>query len=716
MLENEFICQKCGGKLKKRVTDFGDEYECVACHAKMYNRKNAPGYAEYVTSRRILESNIERKIDIPFSINRCKCGCKKMIRESTLLNGITYTCSKCGKKYFDENVKQCLDDLYELKNRYPDDASKDAIYNFLMIRVFTYNFKIWDEQVNYFSKQLEKSVCDIDDFNLFKIYQNLLETLAKKSKKEIYYSSQSYIDKCNIDDIKKKKKSKKFRKVLLTLFSVLLVCFIVIYFTKAEIIFGFSKIRLYNDLSSSTYVEQNTIFSKKYSIDVPQKEGHTFLGYYDKAGNKYIDENGKSIEVCKWFNNQVKELYANWVVNKYTISYTGVGAENLSSEIAEYNTLIKVPKINIPEAGEFLGWLYNDHLIKEDDLFVVPAYDVTFVASWNYKTYKVDFESNGGNKIETKYVKYNDNLEFDAPTKKYNTFMGWYLDENFEQFFDGKNYKLSSDIKLYAKWSVNSYTITYNDPKINKNQSVFSYKYGEKVSFPFFEDDNDFIGWLYNDDLIMKNDSFTMPGENIELKAVWKNSDLIKQMVSTEGLYCKMDNGYNYNETDANKTNNDYIHNFEFGKFVITNSLKTNTQNTFKMVDGTESKLSFKILYDTNNLPLGGRMTSRSVNEDSWNNNFYKLPYDIGTVKVGFGLLVAKIEYNDSTVDKICMNDVFKNKLENTEIIIKDKIEKPCKITISICYELKMWAPGLVIPISGAYYANYRINQEIIIQ
>lgn len=74
-------------------------------------------------------------------------------------------------------------------------------------------------------------------------------------------------------------------------------------------------------------------------------------------------------------------------------------------------------------------------------------------------------------------------------------------------------------------------------------------------------------------------------------------------------------------------------------------------------------------------------------------------------------MIVALVEYNDGTPsDKICITNAFDGCKSGGLVTIAGNINKPCKVTIAICYELVMWAPGF-LGIVDDYWMNWRINQ-----
>ena len=86
------------------------------------------------------------------------------------------------------------------------------------------------------------------------------------------------------------------------------------------------------------------------------------------------------------------------------------------------------------------------------------------VACGNTEKYTVSFETNGGSVVESIVLDGNGTLQAPAdPTKEGHKFLGWYLDEACEQeVTDFAALKISANTILYAKWQVNSYTVTFN--------------------------------------------------------------------------------------------------------------------------------------------------------------------------------------------------------------------------------------------------------------
>ncbi len=114
----------------------------------------------------------------------------------------------------------------------------------------------------------------------------------------------------------------------------------------------------------------------------------------------------------------------------------------------------------------------------------------------------------------------------DNPTKVGYTFNGWYLDEDFESLFDDEYYldkELTTNINIYAKFTINQYTITFNT---NEGTAIapITQNYNSIVSKPTdpTRDGYTFAGWFTDNGTFNNEYTFsTMPLNGITLYAKW---------------------------------------------------------------------------------------------------------------------------------------------------------------------------------------------------
>ena len=76
----------------------------------------------------------------------------------------------------------------------------------------------------------------------------------------------------------------------------------------------------------------------------------------------------------------------------------------------------------------------------------------------------ISFNSNGGLEVADLSVEYNGKVVAPPdPTISGYTFGGWYIDNyTFENLFDFTNTSITENLTLFAKWTINSNTVTFN--------------------------------------------------------------------------------------------------------------------------------------------------------------------------------------------------------------------------------------------------------------
>ena len=247
---------------------------------------------------------------------------------------------------------------------------------------------------------------------------------------------------------------------------------------------------------------------------------------------------------------------------------------------------------------------------------------------------------------------------------------------------------------------------------LNKDEYIVDY-YSEVLTqwpdFYYFQNSSEFVNYEYGTIEFEVPNNLALPNNHHPLWSTERRTVYL----GTKPLSCDLDgpgDQFNPNKPDENGNNIHYSHQFEFGKFAIQNVVSTNS-NEYSL-SGDSVNISFRMTYDSSSLPLQDNMTSRAVEDDSNTGPFYDLPYDIGNRKVGYGLIVVLVTYEDgSPSERICIENAFKDKKAG-ELIDIVTISKPCTIDIAILYELVMWAPGF-LGIHDDYWMNWRINQKI---
>ena len=159
------------------------------------------------------------------------------------------------------------------------------------------------------------------------------------------------------------------------------------------------------------------------------------------------------------------------IPKKITIKFDTLGGTTITPIKIYKGSSIKLPK---PEKENYIfdGWYLNSEKVSNTTKYFE---DTTLIVKWKFpdkKTYKVSFDTQGGNKINDIIFNENDILKLpENPVKKGYKFVAW-IDENGNEFKD--NTIINSDIKLTATWkkvqNSNTNNKTEGQNNINKEE------------------------------------------------------------------------------------------------------------------------------------------------------------------------------------------------------------------------------------------------------
>ena len=268
------------------------------------------------------------------------------------------------------------------------------------------------------------------------------------------------------------------------------------------------------------------------AIATPDKEGHTFAGWYESAsfsGEPYVFGTMPAKNVV---------LYAKWDVNSYTITFVknnGNEDVTVSYDYDEATSAIATPD---KEGHTFVGWYESQTFEGAQYVFGnMPAKNVTLYAKWEINSYDIVFVKNNGEENQTVSYDYDEATSAIAtPDKEGHTFVGWYESQTFEgaQYVFGN--MPAKNVTLYAKWDVNSYTITFVKNNGEQNDIV-SYDFGAAVSEPTPVNEGYTFGKWYESQSFAGDPYVfgTMPAKNITLYAKWAVNPYTLTLVKNNG-------------------------------------------------------------------------------------------------------------------------------------------------------------------------------------
>ncbi|MCY63518.1 LPXTG cell wall anchor domain-containing protein [Listeria monocytogenes serotype 4c] len=199
----------------------------------------------------------------------------------------------------------------------------------------------------------------------------------------------------------------------------------------------------------------------------PTKDGYTFDGWYDAqtGGNKW------NFATNKMPANNIT-LYARYSVKSYTATFDKEGTT--TTQTANYDSLLTEPAAPTKDGYTFDGW-YDAETGGNKWNFAtnkMPAKNVTLYARFTVKSYTATFDKDGTTTTQT--VNYDSLIqEPTAPTKDGYTFTGWYDAETGGNKWDFAANKMpAKNVTLYARFSTNAYTATFDKEGTTTTQAV----------------------------------------------------------------------------------------------------------------------------------------------------------------------------------------------------------------------------------------------------
>ncbi|WP_164779817.1 tail fiber protein, partial [Paenibacillus kobensis] len=148
-----------------------------------------------------------------------------------------------------------------------------------------------------------------------------------------------------------------------------------------------------------------------------------------------------------------------------TVSFVSDGGSAVNSQTVAQGAMASKPTDPTRTGYTFGGW-YSDAALSIPFNFMGTAItgDTTLYARWTLNQYIVSFNTDGGSVIGSQSVSYNGKVSKPVtdPTKTGYTFAGWYTSSGLTVPFDFTGTSITGDTTVYAKWTVNPYTVDFD--------------------------------------------------------------------------------------------------------------------------------------------------------------------------------------------------------------------------------------------------------------
>ena len=200
----------------------------------------------------------------------------------------------------------------------------------------------------------------------------------------------------------------------------------------------------------------------------PTRSGYSFKGWY--SDSKYKTR----VTSYKKGTKGNKKLYAKWSKNTYRITYKLNGGKNTKSNPSTYSVTSSISLKNPSRKGySFKGW-YSDSKYKNKVTSIKKRTgNLTLYAKWSATSYRITYKLNGGKNTKSNPSTYavTSSISLKNPSCKGYSFKGWYSDSRYRTRIKTIKKGTTGNKTLYAKWSKNSYRITY---KLNGGKNTKS--------------------------------------------------------------------------------------------------------------------------------------------------------------------------------------------------------------------------------------------------
>lgn len=285
------------------------------------------------------------------------------------------------------------------------------------------------------------------------------------------------------------------------------------------------------------YVTYNSPYARGSSLPIGTRESYEFAGWYtEEAGGHRVDPD----TIVDIEDDHV--LHARWRGKAFTVTFeTGETAGIRDTKTVYYDDYYGGLPTPTKYGCKFEGW-YTDQTGDEKiepTTKVLITEDQKLYARWSKKICLVTYELDGGTNDTRNPITYtmSDNtLKLYDPYRLGYKFAGWYVGpkklakEKITQISRG----MAEDITLYAKWTVNTYKITYamgisaTNPNSRKttyrvcdhNTAITKYEFKAPSKKGYV-----FEGWYLDPDFTeeIKYIDGTFEG-NIKLYAKWRGA------------------------------------------------------------------------------------------------------------------------------------------------------------------------------------------------
>jgi uncharacterized repeat protein (TIGR02543 family) len=154
-------------------------------------------------------------------------------------------------------------------------------------------------------------------------------------------------------------------------------------------------------------------------------------------------------------------------IKNLTVTFESDGGSDVPSQPVNYAATTPQPAPPVKKWYTFLGWFKDAGRTQPWDFAVETLVsDTTLYAKWEGNKYTLTFDAQGGTvNPDTCPVNYDAAVgDLPTPVRVGYTFEGWYTSANGggTRYEKDSIYSITADTSLYANWTVNTYTLSFD--------------------------------------------------------------------------------------------------------------------------------------------------------------------------------------------------------------------------------------------------------------
>lgn len=177
-------------------------------------------------------------------------------------------------------------------------------------------------------------------------------------------------------------------------------------------------------------------------------------------------------------------LYARWTTS-YEVSFNTHGGTSVADQIVNDGSTATRPTSPTRTGYTFSGWYTAVTGGSVYDFATAITAATTIHAQWTVNHYPVTFDTDGGSAVSSQNVAYNTTATLPSgPARTGHTFAGWFTAPTGGSAWDFSTDVITTSTTIYARWTANSYTISFDTNSGSADPSSQSVGFGQKATEP----------------------------------------------------------------------------------------------------------------------------------------------------------------------------------------------------------------------------------------